>query len=488
MPADTHPDRARRVAGLAFAALALVASGCETPALTQDGQLVFTQPGGRRGASVITANGVQFLDESALPKPVVRRSADEPWHAPTGFLLPADGIWRERSTPIPLQGHGLGVIVRASDTLVPSWGGEVLLRFDVVAPRAAFPEAASSVRPPQRIAIVLDGRGANVPALADVALDDLGGQDRAAIVDTSPARAVVPLVPGANRTLLGAAVQRVVDAPARERDLAGALAIAERWLGHGVGANAPERVVLVITDGGGLAQPTLPAAVAELAHAGVHLTAVGSADELTADRMTVLGDDVLAGGSFDDREDALAGAIPPPGAPVLEHVVLAISSAPAPSHVLESSGGTTSMAIDRDLIDLGELYVGEARTEVARVAIPAWVAGEKLDLQVEATYVDRASGRWLSASGVVPCRYSADVAELAEKRHGDVIAYASGLAMVRRLDRAFAGSVVDKLGGLRPLVAWQAKSLGQLARETHDAALGEQAEVLSTLLGALRDP
>jgi hypothetical protein len=68
-----------------------------------------------------------------------------------------------------------------------------------------------------------------------------------------------------------------------------------------------------------------------------------------------------------------------------------------------------------------------------------------------------------------------------------VIAYASGLAMVRRLRRAFAGSEVDRLGGLRPVVAWQAQSLGVLARATGDAALGEEAELLTTLLGALRD-
>jgi hypothetical protein len=479
---------ALRGAGRSVVLAALVLSaGCSAPMLTRDGQLLFTEPGGRRGASVITANGVEFLDESSLPTPVVRRSVSEPWRAPTGFLLPADGVWRETSKPFPIQGRGLGVVVRTSDTLVPSWGGEILLRFDVVAPREAFPEAASSVRPPERVAIVLDGRGANVPALVDVALDDLGGSDRAAIVDTSPARAVVPLVPGANRTLLGAAVQRVVAAPDGARDLPGALALASRWLTADAAPTGVTRHVLVVTDGGGLGAPGLAGAVAELAGRGVRVTGIGAADELSPESLSVLGPDVVAGGAFEDREDAVARALPPPGLPVLEDVVLSVSSAPAPSHVLELSGGTASIAVDRDRLALGDLYVGEARTEVARVSVPAWVAGEPLELEVEATYVDLASGQRLSAGATVPCRYSADVAELAERRHGDVIAYASGLAMVRRLDRAFAGSAADQLGGLRPLVAWQARSLGELARETHDRALGEQAEVLATLLGALRD-
>jgi hypothetical protein len=66
-----------------------------------------------------------------------------------------------------------------------------------------------------------------------------------------------------------------------------------------------------------------------------------------------------------------------------------------------------------------------------------------------------------------------------------VIAYASALAMVRRLNRAFAGSMVDEIGGLRTMVAWQAESLGVLARSTRDPALATQAEILSTLLAAL---
>ena len=58
---------------------------------------------------------------------------------------------------------------------------------------------------------------------------------------------------------------------------------------------------------------------------------------------------------------------------------------------------------------------------------------------------------------MLKCRYSNDVDEIANARNGDVIAYASALAMVRRLHRAFAGSDVERLGGLRPIAIQQAR-------------------------------
>src|SRR3954471_6411424 len=65
---------------------ALVAvTGCAAPVLSRDGQLVFSQ-GGAHGASVITAHGVEFLDRTEIPQPVVRRSVNEPWRPATGFL------------------------------------------------------------------------------------------------------------------------------------------------------------------------------------------------------------------------------------------------------------------------------------------------------------------------------------------------------------------------------------------------------------------
>jgi hypothetical protein len=136
---------------------------------------------------------------------------------------------------------------------------------------------------------------------------------------------------------------------------------------------------------------------------------------------------------------------------------------------------------------LGELYAGEARTEVIRLGLHAWVPGEPLELTVAANYRDAASGLAQTAYTTLHCRYSADIEAIAEARRGDVIAYASALAMVRRLHRAFLGSDVDRLGGLRPMAALQARSLAQLSAVNGDPALAAQAEVLTTLLGVVDD-
>jgi hypothetical protein len=264
--------------------------------LSRDGQLVF-QEKGAHGASVITANGVEFLDRAEIPRPIVRRSSTEAWRPATGFLMPSDGVWRQTSTPVAVQGRGLAVVLRSSDLLIPSWGGEILLRMDAIAPVAAFPGVASSVRPPLRLAIVVDGAGTDTGALAEIALDNLGAADRAGVIDAtssrgglSPtnlqARPVLPLLPGSHHTLLRAAIERLLaqtdharsQLPA-SRDLAGALAMAQAWLGAPTpGATTTVREVLVLTDGAGPSRggDRLAHQVQELAAAGIELVAAAT--------------------------------------------------------------------------------------------------------------------------------------------------------------------------------------------------------------------
>lgn len=479
-------------------ALSIAALGCGAPVLSQDGQLVFAE-GGKHGASVITAHGVEFLDRADIPQPVVRRSADEPWQPSTGFLIPRDGIWRKTSTAVPVQGRGLAVVLRSSDVLVPSWGGEILVRLDAVAPAAAFPNAAASVRPIEELVIVIDGPRADTTSLVSTALDDLGGADHVALIDAGSAgvpRPVLPLVPGSHRTLVSATVERLVAQAARghypltARDLPGALAMARAWVGPlGAGDPAPRvRHVLVISDGAGVSRggDKLAAEVASYAGAGIRLSAVG-ADRLDNAALAPLGADVHPSGSLDERQGAVEAMVAPPGDVVLDHVELSLASVPAPARVIEASGGQSSMALDSDRLILGELYAGEARTEVLRVALPPWVPGEPMDITVTARYLDVGSGSTQTANAVLHCRYSADVEEIAEARHGDVIAYASALAMVRRLHRAFLGSEVDRLGGLRPMVQMQARSLFAMDGASRDPALRAQAEILSALLGVVEE-
>ncbi len=478
-----------------MAPLAVAVAGCSAPVLTRDGQLVF-QPKGARGASVITANGVEFLDRTEVPQPVVRRSPDEPWRPATGFLMPSDGVWRKSSTPVPVQGPGLAVVLRSSDVLIPSWGGEILVRLDAIAPVAAFPRAASSVRPPERIAVILDGDGAEAMVLADVLLENLGGADRIGVIDATQARPVLPLLPASNRTLLHGAMERLLaqtpQARSREpasRDLPGALALARGWVTAGPGHDAEvTRHVVVLSDGTGVPRggPRLQQEVDQLGAAGVRVTAIAT-DWLEVNGLSPLGADAHSGVSLADRKEALDHAVPPPGEIVLDDVTLSLSSVPAPARMIEVSGGQSALGLYADQLSLGELYAGEARTEVARVVLPPWVPGEPLELTLTARYRDVASGKDQKAEATLRCRYSADVEEIANARHGDVIAYASGLAMVRRLHRAFLGGRVDKLGGIRKLVALQASSLAALARDRGDPAVATQSEVLTSLLGVIED-
>jgi hypothetical protein len=471
--------------------------GCATPVLSRDGQLVFQQKGAH-GASVITANGVEFLDRASIPRPVVRRSIDEPWRPATGFLLPSDGVWRKTATPVAVEGHGLAVVLRSSDLLIPSWGGEILLRLDAIAPVAAFPRAASSVRPAERIAVVVDGAGPDTVALLDIALDNLGGADRAGIIDAAGARPVLPLLPGSHHTLLHAAVERLVAQRPHQatRDLAGALDLARSWITTAPpvpdpsprSASKPLRHVLVLTDGAGPAHggARLSAATRGLAAAGIQLVAVAT-DHVDAGALAALGGGAAAVSALDDRKEIIDKAIPAPGDVVLEDVTLSTSSVPAPARMIEVSGGDTALGLYADHLSLGQVYAGEARTEVARIALPPWVPGEPLELTVTATYRDVESGHAQSAHTTIRCRYSDDVEEISRARHGDVIAYASALAMVRRLHRAFLGSELDRPGGVRRIASLQATTLADLARVQHDRALAVQAEMLTTLLAVIED-
>ncbi len=481
----------------ALVALAIGFSACSRPYLTQDGQVVFTPAGGRRGASVLTANGVEFIDSTDIPKPNVRRSPYDPWVPATGFLLPSDGVWRETSRPVAISGPGLGVVLRSSDAIIPSWGGEVLVRIDVIAPRDAFPAARPSIREPRRIALVIDGYAPDTIRHARTLLDNLGADDRLVIIDAHGARIVVPPLPGSDHTLLDGAIGRVVAHPLstkerNNRDLAGALTLARKFVATYSGTSVPAEAicqVLVMTDGIGVAhdQLRLASEVSWLEKHGVRVAAIGVTNNLRPEHLSTFGEVGFVLASADKRDELVDKLVPPPGDVVLEDVELTFSSVPAPIRVLEVSGGLASLSLDHDRLSLGDLYAGEARTEVARIAMPVWVPGEPLEVTVTARYRDVATGQWLTANSTLGGRYDDDVERIARARHGDVIAYASALSMVRRLGRIFQGSRTDHLGGLRPVVTMQADSLAKLSRETGDTALGVQADVLRALLGVVDD-
>jgi hypothetical protein len=436
--------------------LLLLACACSRPFLARDGTLIF-QEKGAHGASVLTANGLEFHDVTDIPRRVVVRDPYEPWRAPIGFLIPANGRFTKTSSPTLVATSGLAIVLRPSDTRVPSWGGEMLVRVDVLAPAAP-----GTARWGEDVAIVLDGRGEDTLALAAAALSRLGGRDRVVVTDAAGARVVVPPMPASNRSLILAAIERRLATPADARpDPARAVAKALAVISRGT-----LRRVLVLSEAGTDARDE---AVKGLGEEMVPLSVVATNDR---------------GGDLDTRRGYIDAFVPASGDAAFRDVVLGFEGTPAPSHVLEASGGDARWQLEGGDLALGDVRAGDERTEVVRVTIPAWTAGESFTLHVAVRFDDVArKGEHRTMNVDLPCTYDNDVERLAGSRHGDVIAYASALATLARLDATFLGGGRTP-GDLRPIARMHAKSLGLLARDMHDSAAAAQAALLEALLDA----
>src|SRR5690606_18215080 len=127
--------------------------------------------------------------------------------------------------------------------------------------------------------------------------------------------------------------------------------------------------------------------------------------------------------------------------------------------------------LERDSVPLGDFNLGESRTEMLRVSLPHWVDGQPLALKFRARYRAQGQPTYSRSQATLGLRYTNDIEVLANRRHGDVIAYAYALAMVRRLERVFQGSDVERLGGLESVVLWQAKGMDLLAKSSGDSSL-----------------
>ena len=448
--------RVSRLAPLAIVGLL----ACARPYVARDGTVSFQEKGGNgHGASVLTANGLEYRDNADLPTPALRRSADEPWRAPIGFILPKDGKFTQTSRPTVLATTGLAIVLRPSDTRLPSWGGEVLVRVDVIAPAAE-----GTARWGENVAIILDGDGPDAPELTDAALAQLAGRDRVIIIDARTGKTVIPMMPASHRSMAIAALKNHMrNRTGGTRDMGAALRNAAAAI------TSPEitQRILVLTES---PMSTADAQeVSRLQQRGVQIGAIKTR-----------GDDLA------ERIEALRTQIPQAGMTTFRNVRLTFEGTPAPSHVLEVSGGEARWQLDAGELVLGNVRAGEARTEVVRVTVPPWVPGEQFRFTVTAHVDDLNWGGPRDFAAEVPCVYDDDIERIAKSRHGDVIAYSSAMATLRRLDEAFVGVDVGKAGGLRRIAELHANSMKLLARDTKDFAIQEQADLLVALLAATR--
>ncbi|MEO8799446.1 MAG: vWA domain-containing protein [Polyangiaceae bacterium] len=474
-----------RLSALALLALGALASGCGGPVLANDGTMVFQQ-GGAHGASVITANGVEFHDSADVPPRIVHRDANDPWRAPVGFILPANKRFTKTSHPTILASRGVAISIRPSDTRVPSWGGEVLMRIDLIAPAAE-----GTARRGERIAIILDGNGDETHALAQAAFAQLASRDRVVVFDAG--QVVVPLIPASHRSLALAAIDKYLSEPVPKADLQQSLIKADAALALAIPNDKPEmKRVVIFTDGQGQVTPAVKTVIDKMAGDGIPVSVIAAQDGARASKIAEVA--MMGGGvvgmarELDARIGSVKQALPPAGALDFEDMTLTFEGVPAPSHVVEASGGDVVWRLDAGELDLGDMHSGEARTEVVRVTVPPFVPGEPFRFAVTARYrsmlEDGQPERVMRAG--IPCTYDDNIERIANSRHGDVIAYASALATLRRLDEAFVGVGVQNAGGLLALAKLHARSMTALARDTKDPAIAEQAEILNALLSVER--
>ncbi len=463
----------------AWALLPLVLTcACEVPYIARDGTVVFPEQGAH-GATIVTDNGIEFRDRDDIPSRIVRHATSEPWRAPVGFILPRSGRFSETSRPTVVATNGLAFALRSSDTRVPSWGGEVLVRVDIIAPAAD-----GTARQGERIVIVIDGTGRDTLLLGDQALAQLGAFDHFGVVDATGAKTVVPMLPGNHKSLASAAIERRErEGSHTQRDLVGALSNAQSMLG-----TLGTRRVLILTDGRGALSDSTMRAVGALGDSGVIVSAVPSdmgVDPMYVASIATSGGVARSADSVQARVAMVREAIVAAGIVTFNETRISFAGNPAPSHVLESSGGGVVWHPNSGDLWLGDVRAGEARTEVLRVTVPPYLPGHTFTFEVTAHATDATTGVQREFYAEMPCTYDDDIERIANSRNGDVIAYASALATLKRLDAAFVGEDVRRAGGIRVIARMHAQSMTLLARDTGDHAIAEQAEILNSLLATL---
>lgn len=459
-----------------LAALAFVLVACDPPVLLKDGSIAFPEKGTGHGAGIVTASGVEFRDREDVPQRVVHASAHDPWRAPVGFILPKNGRFTQTSAPTIVASQGLVFVLRPSDTRVPSWGGEVLVRVDVIAPAAP-----GTARMGETLAIIVDGSGVDSLVLAEDALDQLGAYDKVAVIDASPARVLVPAIPAADRSLAEATLERQLRTlPRGGSNLAQALHMARRTLS----SHAGTKRVLVLTDRTS-PDPAALNEIAWLANEGVVVSAIGSSEGAHADGLSTAGGIVHTHPSIESRRAAVRFVVPSAGMVAFEDAILEFRGNPAPSHVIETSGGGVRWRLDAGELVLGDVRSGEARTEVVRVTVPPFAPGSQFVFEVSARAKEKMTGDDRRFGAQIASVYDDDIERIAQSRNGDVIAYASALATVKRLEGAFVGPDIDRAGGIWQIARLHAESMALLARDTNDRAIQEQAEVLGAIVGTV---
>ncbi len=420
------------------------------------------------------------------PERHVSRSAFDNWQPPPMGVLPPDGYLRHSSTAVVVPAGGLGITLRASDTIVPSWGGDFYVRVDLTA-------GQPGERPPARdIAIVIDPTDraslARSRRLAAAIFETLRPGDRATVISTAGGQVLVPLVPYAGAPLLIERTSRIErgDQDPSFASLAAALEQAVTLLGPTRESDARMRRVIVMSGSRALidAETRDWIRAATDGHIDVSLVPFtrGAAERFERLGLMTQAMSLPVPDNDDAHERATVTELSAlPELPVVgEDVVFSIDSLPGPTHLIETAGAQSVWTPEGGQVPLGTVHAGEDRTFVLRGMVPAWRAGMDYELAVHVRWHDERGDHHTRT--VFRAQFSGSPVEYAESRHGDVLQYVSLLNTLSNVQAALTRDDSATFQSLRQPAMMQSRSLVLWAVEHHDEIMGEQATLLETLL------
>ena len=356
-----------RVRGTIACVVLAVSAAANARFWPADGTLVFQQKGAH-GASVVTANGLEFHDRADVPQRVVVRDPYEPWRAPIGFLVPANGRFTRTSAPTVVATTRPRRRRCARATRASRRGAA---RCSCGSTSIA-PAAPGAARWGEDVAIVLDGRGETTWRLARGGAGAArgarprrrGGRGRRARRRARDAR--VASIPGDG----GDRARARIAAARRTRP------IARRPSPRRCGAlsRGDVRRVLVLSEDGEASRARRRSA--------------GSATTLGPRG----GRRRRAAATPDARVHAVRASCPPRATRPSATSCSRSRARPRPSHVLEASGGDARWELEGGELALGDVRAGDERAEVVRVTMPAWTPGEAFTLHVTARFATSTRG------------------------------------------------------------------------------------------------
>jgi hypothetical protein len=382
---------------------------------------------------------------------------------------------------VNLAAGGVGMTLRASDRLVPSWGGDYYVRVDVRS-------AALTERPPSRdLAVVIDTRDHGsldrMRRLGAAIFETMRPGDRGALLTSGDGgQVLVPLYSFAAVPLL---VERAGSFdPDPNDDLGVAIQRAVAYLSSG-GADRTRRLIVFSSSSAVLDSEVREwVSVARQSQIDVVLVPFAVGTAIRFQRLASVTQATAVGQiPHDDAEEQRSvetlSALPSLRA-VADSVTLTIESFPGPLHLIEVAGAHASWTPSGGEVVLGPVRAGEDKTLVLRTSVPAWQDSAPFEIRVR-VHVHDASGDH-DATRTLTARYTASPAEQAASRSGDVLQYVSLLNTLSNVQAAIVRDDPATFGSLREAATLQAHTLALYAREHQDEIMGEQASLLQQLI------